>query len=46
LGENLSCEILCHKVKTREIDFNLVDLVSYKQFKERLEAVMETATQA
>jgi hypothetical protein len=40
LKETPDRETLCEKVRTREINFDLVDLSSYKKFKARLEEVI------
>ena len=40
LGEDPDRETLCEKVKSGEINFDLVDLESYKKFRERLEEVI------
>ena len=40
LGEKPNHELLCEKVKSREINFDLADLESYTKFRERLEEVI------
>jgi len=40
LGEMACREMLCDRIKSGEIDFSLVDLDSYVEFKQRFEAVI------
>ena len=41
LAEKPDREMLCEKIKTREINFDLVDLKSYKEFRKWLEKAIQ-----